>query len=118
MRAVLAFAVLLGMASPAIAQLSADDVLNPGPRSEAVEDAIWTNRVESEVVYLSPSAPFQPDASIDIEVPEPEKTVQEQRTESRWTSGLFFGALLVALIVVIVLFGGSLQVSFRRQQDG
>ncbi|MEM1160788.1 MAG: DUF4129 domain-containing protein [Pseudomonadota bacterium] len=119
MRAVLLIVVILASASTGVfAQLSQDDILVPGERNEAVTDAVWLDRIEDDVIYLSPDAPFQPDASIEVKVPDPEPTQQEQRSANRWTTGLIFGAFLLAVIVVFALFGGSMQVSFRRQNDG
>ena len=104
------------LALPAAAQIAQKDVLDAGPQDEAVEQAIWVSRVRDEVIYLDPAADFKPDADLRVDVPPPEATRDEREIEARWTNGLLFGALLLGLLVVIILFGGRMQVSFRGRK--
>jgi len=122
MRATLVTAVclLLSAALPApsaMAQLSPQDIAETGPRDEDVGKAIYWERVDQEIIYLRPSAGFTPDQDIRIEVPEPPKEEAELRSDFRLSTGVVFGIVLVAVIVLLFVFGNNIQVSFGSKRD-
>ncbi|MEO1491756.1 MAG: DUF4129 domain-containing protein [Pseudomonadota bacterium] len=110
--------VLIGLASvPALALTEADVEPTTGP-NEAYERTIRGERVDSEIIYLRPSAPFEPDGDIRIDVPEPDD-VQDSSSwgTERWFWVIFFGVLLAFLIFVIVKNSGAVKVSFKATNE-
>ena len=108
---------LLVTAGSANAQLSPDDVANSSEPNAAYADAIWGRGVQSELTYLKPSAPFDPDASVRIKVPEKPK---EQRTDVdsiRVFWGVIFALILAVIIYVFIANGNGVGVSFRTTGD-
>ena len=99
-------AVAIVSLAPAVAQLSPDDVVKTGPRSGEVKDALRFRRVESEITYLKPGAQFTPGDDVKIKVPEKPKDLKERRSDEKRGFGLVFGLILVAVLVLVVLFGG------------
>lgn len=111
--------VLVGLATaPAMALTEADVEPTIGP-NEQYEQSIRGERVESEIIYLRPSAPFEPDGDIRIDVPEPE-TVRDSSSWGpvRWFWVIFLGLILAAVIYVIVKNSGAVSVSFKATNEG
>lgn len=102
--------------SAAQIELSPEDVLNPGPRDEAVQK-VQSGRIQGDVLYLDPDAPFQPDESIRIKLPDPPDDPAAESEMNRWITGLFYGAILVGIIALIIFQGGRIQVNFNRTGD-
>ncbi len=110
-------ACLVVQAPPAYAQMSPDDVAQTGPRSEEVESAIAWERVDSEVLYLRPTADFKPGEDVRINIPEPPRDGEEAREQQRLSTGLIFGAILLAVLFLFFKFGNRIQVSFGSGRD-
>lgn len=105
---------------PAAAQLTGDDVARPGTRSDKVEKALQLQRLDTEITYLKPGAKFEPGAQLPVTEPPKEKSREERRRDfnlMRWQNGLIFGAVVLAIVILVVLFGGRIQVSFRDTED-
>ncbi|MEM7058780.1 MAG: hypothetical protein AAF557_14410 [Pseudomonadota bacterium] len=113
--AVLCLVLCAGSAS---AQISQEDLAPTGPRDEAVTDSMSWERVDDDLIYLRPSAPFNPDGNLEIELPEKPKTEQEQNSSSRFRGFVIFGAILVAIIALFIWQGSRIQVGFGRRSEG
>lgn len=102
---------------PAQAQMTPDQIEDPGPRNQVVERAYRLERLQSDVVYIKPSTPFTPDQSIRVAVPKPPPTRQERIQEMRWTWGLGFGLILALVIGIFIWQGARIGVRFRGTED-
>lgn len=111
-------AALTGLTgTPVLALTEADVEPTIGPNAE-YQRAIRGERVDSEIIYLRPSAPFEPDGDIRIDVPEPEadRDSSSWGTE-RWFWVIFFSLLLAFLIFVIAKNSGAVNVSFKATNE-
>jgi hypothetical protein len=110
--------VLSGLAAaPAHALTEADVEPTIGP-NEAYEQAIRGERVDSDITYLRPSAPFEPDGDIRIDVPERETERSSSSWGwSRWFWIILFGALLAGLLFIIIRNSGAVSVSFKATNE-
>lgn len=108
-----AFLISVALALPVSAnEITPDDLEPVGPRNEAYEDAIWGQRIQSEVVYLRPSVAFEPDQRVRVQVPEVEDTDTSSRA-TRFVMGVVLAAILAAIIYVFVVNANGVGVSFR-----
>lgn len=120
MRACRYLALFLGLIvwpSVCLAQMTPEDVERVGERDKAVTDALAWKRLQTEVIYLRPSAPFKPDEQVRIEVPEPPESPQETTRAAKWTWGTVFLIVLIVIVVVFIMQGNRINVSFRATHD-
>lgn len=110
----LAVIPVLLLSAPAHAQLTEADLQPTGEANAAYDGEVASSGLQSEIVYLKPSAPFEPDASITIDVPEPEEDAGTRRdtTVARWVWGAIFAAILIGVIALFITQGGAIGVSF------
>ena len=116
MRGLSALAVVLALAAPALAAVDPADIEPTGPPNAAYLDAV-PRGVQAEIIYMRPSAAFDPEAIAEGEPPRPPRTMDAEAERRTW--GIVFGVLLVAVLVFAAWFGGRIPVSFRgRAADG
>lgn len=113
----LALAAALMLALPALAQVTEEDFEPVGPPNEAYMDAIWGKGVQSEIIYLRPSAPFKADEKVRIDVPREDQDSETSGAAVRWTIGLIAFAVFAAIVYVFVVNSNSVGVSFRTTRD-
>ncbi|MEM6621669.1 MAG: DUF4129 domain-containing protein [Pseudomonadota bacterium] len=108
------------LAGPSAAQLSADDLADPGPVNEAYGDAIWRDSLSDEVLYIGPNAEFSTEDVPDLELseePGAAPATPEEIRMQRWIWGAVFALILVALLVVIIMNGGGLTARFSTTDE-
>lgn len=93
-------------APPAAAAIAPGDIEPTGPPNAAYLDAVRWSRLQTEVTYLRPSAPFDPRAS--VEVPAPPMSVETRR----WIWIGVLGALILGIVAGFAWFGGRIPVTF------
>lgn len=108
---------LLVWSAVAVAQMTPEDVEQVGQRDPDVQQAITWDRLQTEVIYLRPSAPFKPDEKVQIEVPDPPESPEEVSREAKWTWGTIFFLILVVIIAVFIMQGNRINVSFRNTEE-
>ena len=113
----------LVLAVPAGAAVKKEDIIDPGALNEAYIDLVSGQRLQTRIPYLKPDTDFQPEETeLQMVRPDPEPEVGREQTNvtmNRWTAGLMFGALLIGVIVLFVLYGGGISVSFASEpKDG
>lgn len=116
--AVCVWLVLFALTGPALAQISQEDLADTGPRDPAVQQSMSWERVDDDLIYLRPSATFDPNGNLEIEVPEKPRDRETQFSTFRWSWVAIFGLVILAVIVVFVLQGSRIQVGFGRTRDG
>ena len=125
-KAIIWITLVLGLATApaALGQMTTDDLIDPGPKDSDVSDAFTLERLQSDVKYLRPDAEFRPGEDIKVVIPDKPATPAEQRSTNRTTSGIVAFIFIAIVIVVLVLFGNRINVSFgktsekkRRQQE-
>ncbi len=114
---VLAYVLFLSAAPSAWAQLTEADLEPTGTANTAYEDAASGGRLQTEIIYLKPSAEFSPDQKVEIEVPETPEEQSTSNTTMRWFWGIVFAVILAVVIFIIVTQGGAIGVSFGAQAD-
>lgn len=105
---------LLALTGPAVAQISQEDLAPAGPRDPIVQESMSWERVDDDLIYLRPSVPFNPDGSLEIEVPE---KPQEEKTDFESVRGTWifiFILIIAAILAVFILQGSRIQVGFGR----
>ena len=105
---------LLAAGPAALGQITTDDLQDPGPRDQAVDSAITWNRLQDQIKYLRPGADFRPDQEIEIEIPPPRKDLREVREDNRFQAAVIAFLVLAIVVIVLIVFGGRINVSFRR----
>ena len=110
--------MMLALGAPASAQMSTDDLADTGPRDEAVQKSMSWERVEDELIYLRPAVPFDPDGSLEIEIPEKPKPREERINEFRWTWIIILGAIILMVLAIFLMQGSRIQVGFRQSREG
>ncbi len=109
------FAASLGGPARALTEADVEPTIGP---NEEYEQSIRGERVDSEIIYLRPSAPFEPDGDIHIDVPEPEiESDGSTWGTERWFWVTFFGILLAVLLFVIFKNSGAVSVSFKATNE-
>lgn len=122
-RALGALALCLALTLSARAEITEADIVDPGPLNEDYLDATAGKRIQSGIVYLRPETDFSAAEADKLEIiVEPDEDPErpdEPAEASRLTVGLIFGALLVGLIALFVIYGGNIGASFGAQpRDG
>lgn len=117
MRARLAgLCLILFCATPAVAQVTTDDLQDPGPRDPGVQSAARWQGVDDQIRYLRPGAAFSPDAEIEVRVPPRPKPLASPG-ENRLGFGIIFGVILFVVVVAFFLYGNRINVSFGRTSE-
>ena len=114
----LALCCLIVIATDAGAAITEDDIVDPGEINQDYRDAIRGRGLQADIVYLRPETDFRPEETerlVVIPEPEEEREREVSVTTSRWVWGLTFGALLLGLIALFVIYGGNIAVSFSSQ---
>ena len=99
------------------AQIPAEDLIDPGPRNAEVQEAMAWERVDEKVIYLRPSANFNPDGSLEIAIPEKPKSDDAQDAEGRSTLIAIFAVILIVVLVIIFLQSSRIQVGFGKSRE-
>lgn len=113
----LTLSLLAGAGTDSRAQMTTEDVIDPGPRDEAVERAISRERSQVDVKYIRPDADFRAGEDIQIKIPDKPESPEEVRQADRTTSGVLAFLLIAGVIVVLVLFGNRINVSFGKTSE-
>ncbi|MEM7742748.1 MAG: DUF4129 domain-containing protein [Pseudomonadota bacterium] len=118
----LASTLALALVLPLAAQeIDPSDLVDTGPRDERYADTVSGTRIESEILYIGPDVPFSAEATVaeqQVEV-EPPRDREAELELSRWTWGIVFAAILVAVIVIFVMNGGGIAARFGSpDEDG
>ena len=99
------------------AQMTPEDVESVGERNAEVQRAIAWERLQTDITYLRPSAPFKPDQRVQVKLPDPPKTNAQATREAKWTWGIVFLIILVVIVVVFIMQGSRIGVTFRKPQE-
>lgn len=115
---ILLFLIVLALAGPAAqAQMTTEDVIDTGPRDEAVTDALAWERLQTDIKYLRPDTDFRPGEGIEIRVPDKPDDPEQQREANRLSSGLIAVLLIVVVLAALAIFGNQINVSFGRTSE-
>lgn len=115
---ILLLMIALAVAGPSgHAQMTTDDVIDPGPQDQAVKDALAWERLQTDVKYLRPDTDFRPGEDIEVKIPEKPDDPEQEREASRLSSGLFAVLLIVVVLAVLIFFGNRINVSFGRTTE-
>lgn len=112
--------LILGLAwpaGPAHAQMTTEDLVDPGPPDGDVRSSTRWQRLQTDVRYLRPEADFKPGEDIEVVVPPRPKDTEEVRSANRLTTGIVVGLIVVAILVVFFLFGNRINVSFGKTTE-
>ncbi len=111
----LILATLAGSGAPALAQMTTDDLIDPGPADPAVEKALGWERLQTKVRYLRSETEFRPGEDIKVVIPPKPET--RNTSDDRMTTGLIVFLIVAVVIVVFVIFGSNINVSFGKTSE-
>ena len=114
----LLFLTCLAWSGPvANAQMTTEDLIDPGPPDAEVERATGWERIQDDVRYLRPEAAFKPGEDIRVVIPPKPAARDEAQAAEKWTTGLTVLAIVVAVLVIFAMFGNRINVSFGKTSE-
>ena len=111
---------LIGLAvagPPARAQMTTDDLIDPGARDPAVDSAMAWQRLQTDIKYLRPDTDFRPGEDIKVKIPEKPGDAMDMQQPGRVQIGLTAVVLIAVVLAVLFLFGNRINVSFGKTSE-